>query len=172
MGLGTDRLLRVGQAKAKEQQAWSEGVSLRQSAGVELEHLRLRVASARFALAKEMLQQAEQANKSTKIKYRLIISRAYYAMYHAVRAAAFVHYRGDDHEPHRELPGKVPSDFPNAQIVGNELKSAREYRNQADYDPYPRVPKYWAGIAATVYADAKALLPNVAVYLKNKGCKL
>jgi hypothetical protein len=93
-------------------------------------------------------------------------------MYHAMRSAAYIFYQCDDHEKHSDLSGKIPDDFPNHSTWGNQLKSAREYRNQADYDPYPRKGVYWSHIAKLVEADSVALLPIVANYLRGKGCRV
>jgi hypothetical protein len=93
-------------------------------------------------------------------------------MYHALRSAAYMHYGGDDHQEHSELPKKVPQDFPNHDFWANQLKSAREYRNQADYDPYPKSNAYWQSIATSVAADAANLMPIVTAYLRSKGCNV
>jgi uncharacterized protein (UPF0332 family) len=103
---------------------------------------------------------------------RLTISRAYYAMYHSLRAVAYIYHGGDDHQQHSDLPQRLPSDFPDVAIWGNQLKSAREYRNQADYDPYPKSIAYWRDIAQLVDSDSKVLLPLTRNYLRSKGCRL
>lgn len=170
--LDTRRLLRIGLAKAKEQAAWLEGISIERSAGVPLNQLRVRVAVSRFELAREMKRQCTYNASAPTAMQRLTISRSYYAMYHAVRAAAYLHYGGDDHQQHSDLPQRIPPDLPNSAIWGNQLKSAREYRNQADYDPYPKSKNYWRSIAETVHSDSVALLPIVRLYLRNKGCSV
>jgi len=170
MALDTKRLLRVGLAKAKDHAAWQEGVSLERDSGQRIEALAKRVAAARIALAKEMMAFGRFALAAERPMHRLVISRSYYCMYHAVRAAAFVHYGGDDHQRHDDLPQRMPNDFPDAAAWGNQLKSAREYRNQADYDPYPRTATYWQPIAASVFCDAEQVLPLAIAYLRTKGC--
>lgn len=170
--LDTSRLIRIGKAKKREQAAWLEGVALERDACQSIQELRLRVVSARFRLALEMRRQCDTRLRESSAAYRLTISRSYYAMYHAMRAAAYIFHGGDDHELHSELPTKVPSDFPNSALWGNQLKSAREYRNQADYDPYPRGIAYWRGVAHGVSGDAGRLIPAVRGYLKGRGCKV
>ena len=172
MSIDTKRLIRVGQAKCKEQAAWKEGIDLERASGQSIESLQVRVATARIFLAKEMHGYSKLAMKLPKPLYRLAISRAYYSMYHAIRAAAYLHYAGDDHQQHSDLPQKVPSDFPDYEKWANQLKSAREYRNQADYDPYPRSQVYWRRVATLVTNDANELAPLTAKYLRAKGCKL
>lgn len=170
MPLNNTRLIRIGLVKAKDRSAWEEGVSLERDSGQTINDLALRVAAARIALAKEMRVFGRFAANAPRPMHRLVISRSYYSMYHAIRAASYIHFHGDDHQRHDDLPQKVPQDFPNFQMWGNQLKSAREYRNQADYDPYPKASRYWSSIAATVRADAEQLLPLTIAYLRGKGC--
>lgn len=172
MPIDTNRLIRVGQAKCKDRAAWEEGISLERVSGQSIRALQVRVATARILLAKEMHSYSKLAMKLPKPLYRLAINRAYYSMYHAIRAAAYLHYGGDDHQQHSDLPQKLPGDFPDHQKWGNQLKSAREYRNQADYDPYPRSHVYWKGVAVLVTKDANELAPLTANYLRAKGCRL
>lgn len=170
--LDTKRLVRVGLAKAKDHIAWQEGISLEKAAGSSIAKLRLRVVVARFQLAKDMKGQCGYSAAAPVATQRLTVSRSYYAMYHAFRAAAYIHYLGDDHQQHSDLPQKLPSDFPDAAAWGNQLKSAREYRNQADYDPYPKSSNYWKSTAKVVFDDASSLLPVARNYLIGKGCNL
>lgn len=169
--LATRRLIRIGKAKKQELAAWREGVSLTHDAGQSIHGLKLRVVAARFRLALEMRQQSRLGGESAA-RHRLVISRAYYAMYHAMRAVAYIFHDGDDHEQYSNLPTKLPSDFPDHALWGNQLKSAREYRSQADYDPYPRGKTYWRDVARVVHSDAMRLLPVARSYLMAKGCKL
>ena len=170
--LNTQRLLRVGLAKAKEQQAWAEGISLEKAARASIDVINKRVAVARYKLAVDLGKQCTYVPTASVSMQRLAISRAYYAMYHAIRASAYMHYRGDDHQGHSDLPQKVPHDFPNAGVWSNQLKSAREYRNQADYDPYPRSLNYWRAAAFAVNNDYKVLMPVARAYLRSKGCNI
>lgn len=170
MSKQTNRLIRVGTASAKEHNAWGEGVSLEKDFNASLADLRRRVATARYQLAREMKLAGKAVLKYKNPAYRQAISRCYYCMYHSLRAVAFAYYGGDDHESHSELPKKVPDDFPDFMKWRNQLKSAREYRNQADYDPYPKSPSYWKQISLTVEADADEVVKLSAVYLRARGC--
>jgi hypothetical protein len=93
-------------------------------------------------------------------------------MYHAMRAASYVHHGGDDHQQHSELPQHTPVDFPNAAAWTNRLKVARAKRNEADYEPYPKSGAAWRPHAQAVAADATALLIETRAYLLRKGCTL
>lgn len=172
MAIDTQRLLRVGLAKAKDQSAWLEGISLEKTARQTIDELRRRVVIARLSLAKDMRAYSAFALGASKPMHRLVISRSYYCMYHAMRSVAYIYYGGDDHQQHSDLPQKIPNDFPDHAMWGNQLKSAREYRNQADYDPYPKSASYWKAIATSVSADANKLMPVVVTYLRDKGCSL
>jgi uncharacterized protein (UPF0332 family) len=172
MAIDTKRLLRIGQAKKQQQADWLEGINLQIAAAQSIQQLRQRVAAARYGLAVDMRRSSRYAQTSGHALDRLVISRSYYSMYHAMRAAAYMYYEGDDHQQHADLPQRIPDDFQNRLDWSNQLKSAREYRNQADYDPYPRTAAYWRGIAHVVATDSKNLLPIVRMYLRAKGCNV
>ena len=59
----------------------------------------------RFATS--LLRDAERL-VGENLCYRASVSRSYYAMYHAMRAAVFVFHGGDDHQEHKILPAKHP----------------------------------------------------------------
>jgi len=170
MPLGHQRLIRLGKAKAETIDAWKEGVSLEASAGKGISLLCLEVAAGRWRLAYDLRTSGNFCLNRSSPLVRDAISRYYYALYHALRAAAYVFHGGDDHESHRELPAKIPVDFPSQAYWANQLKSARDYRNRADYDPYPRGASHWRPIALTLKADADQLMPIAKSYLSTKGC--
>lgn len=153
-----------------ELEQWKEGVSLHLDSGQSIDNLMLRVALARWKLAAEHRRDANQLMRQSRVPYRSAISRYYYAMYHAMRAAAYVFHGGDDHESHSLLPSNVPGDFPNASLWRNELKDARLTRNAADYDPYPRSRNYWYARARTMKRRANRLVRETRAYLRGKGC--
>lgn len=171
MALGHQRLIRLAKAKAETIDAWKEGVNLETAGGKAISLLCLDVAAGRWRLAYELRAAGNYCIGRSSPLLRDAISRYYYALYHSLRAAAYIFHGGDDHESHRELPAKVPSDFPNQAHWSNQLKSARDYRNRADYDPYPRVASHWRPIALTLKTDADQLLPLAKTYLKVKGCR-
>jgi uncharacterized protein (UPF0332 family) len=170
MKLDDQRLIRISKATRDLIQGWREGVSLHKETGEEIDTLCLRVTVARWKLALQMRHAADQSVGGAATEIRTAISRYYYAMYHALRAAAYLSHRGDDHEEHRVLPQQLPQDFPSRSHWSNQLKSAREYRNRADYDPFPLRTSSWRRIAVRLRRDADVLLPLTKKYLKTKGC--
>lgn len=166
------RLIRVGKASASDISRWKEGVSLERDSKKEIHALCLQVAADRLRLAIELRRSGNICIRSKSKLFRDAISRYYYSMYHALRAVAFIHHAGDDHEAHSVLPTKIPQDLANAGKWANLLKSAREHRNRADYDPYPRGRASWSAIALDIKQDVDALLPEVKAYLISKGCSL
>jgi uncharacterized protein (UPF0332 family) len=104
--------------------------------------------------------------------YRFAVTRFYYAMYHSMRAVMYLEYDGDDHEQHNVLPTKEVAGIAQATGWQNKLKDARTYRNQADYDPYPRSDSAWREIARELQTSARELLALSRTYLLAKGCVL
>jgi uncharacterized protein (UPF0332 family) len=166
--VGTQELLFVSKANKEKLDALATGAGLVSRTGYQIHELRARAALDRLALARLMLDSAEQASNTNL--HRASVSRAYYSMYHAFRAATYYVVGGDDHEKHSELPSKLPSDFPNRATWENSLKTARLERNRADYDPYPRKEVQFQATARTIVADAQSLLPIIKNYLRQKGC--
>jgi uncharacterized protein (UPF0332 family) len=162
-------LRRVTTAPKKLIDGWKEGRHLETESTRTLEELLARVASDRIGLARSLMRDAERLAAQHPPLYRASVSRGYYAMYHAMRAAAFVYHGGDDHQEHKTLPTKAPGDMAEADKWSNKLKDARERRNQADYDPYPKSEQAWRGIADAVLPDARALIVEVRSYLRTKG---
>lgn len=165
----TTRLVRVAKANKELIDHWKEGVSLTNDLGVGIDDLRTRVTAARFRLAVEFRRQANLILKTAPHLARSAISRYYYCLYHALRSAAYIHHGGDDHEAHAELPQKLPNDIPDVGNWKNTLKSAREIRNRADYDPYPVGALAWNAEAERLRREAGHLVGVVRSYLKTKG---
>lgn len=164
------RLLRVGKAKNGAVLDWQEGVSLSAASGLSIQDLKLYVASDRWLLAYDHRRDANALLTLAQPLYRSAISRYYYAMYHSMRASAFVFHNGDDYEEHSKLPLNIPNDFPGAAGWETSLKNARSSRNAADYDPYPRGEAHWRSLTQAIRADADALLIETRDYLRAKGC--
>jgi hypothetical protein len=61
--------------------------------------------------------------------------------------------------------------MPNNTLLGNALKSARERRNAADYDPYPKADSAWRKDAEDLRTAAANMLSEVRRYLKARGCR-
>jgi uncharacterized protein (UPF0332 family) len=134
--------------------------------------LRLRVVRDRFLLATQCLTTARRALTYHPVSYRLVVSRSYYAMYHAVRAVVFLGFGGDDHEAHDKLPGQFPPDFNDRAIWEHLLKNARFDRNRADYDPYPKSDAAFRTTAVDTCRTAQDLIQECRRYLRSKGCRV
>jgi uncharacterized protein (UPF0332 family) len=166
------RLNRISQATAEKIADWKEGVSIAEDFGSSIDDVMLRVAIARWRLAAEHLRDANLLRKSTRPVFRSIVSRYYYAMYHAFRACCFVYHRGDDHQSHTDLHRMLPVDFPSVDTWKNRLKNARLTRNRAEYDAYPRSAAAWRKQAVDLQRDSREALKATMAYLQGKGCKL
>ena len=84
----------------------------------------------------------------------------------------FVGHQGDDYEQHSKLPRNIPDDFPSGPIWQNILKDARDVRNRADYEPYPKSNTAWNFNALNLKKNADQLLSTSRNYLQTKGCIL
>lgn len=165
-------LLRVSKAKKSDVERWREARHLEASTAHTIDELFQRAAADRFLLAVQFLKSADAFLASTPRQCRSAVSRYYYAMYHAMRAAAFVFHGGDDFEEHRTLPGKAPDDLPNQALWSNALKDARERRNAADYDPYPKADAAWSHDAQALALEVRKFVAEVRAYLRSKGCAI
>jgi hypothetical protein len=106
--------------------------------GVQTE--RLRLAQAHLAVAEKLNAEGTQGNSGPE--KRSVISRAYYAMFCAARAALAYHESGDTND-HGKLPTGVRDvstwKQPQRDRVVSALIKYRTFRNDADYSPfYPR----------------------------------
>lgn len=75
------------------------------------------------------------ATKAPRRQWRQRISRLYYGAYNVKRAVQlYVEgvYRTDSSD-HKNI-GKLPDDFPNSTMYGNQLSGLRDDRNLADYN--------------------------------------
>jgi len=170
--LPDQRLLRLGEALKGTVDTWKEGADLVAKSGLSIDNLCLAVARDRWYLARSHFRAAESFSRGPGHHYRAAVSRYYYAMYHAMRAAVFLDHGGDDFEAHAELPSRTPKILPNAAQWQNALKSAREHRNRADYDPYPRRASAWARVATDLRQESADLLALTRRYLIAKGCRV
>ena len=162
-------LLLVSKANQETLRGFSRGVQLSVRSGRSIQELQARVALDRLKLANLHLKQAITATRSQAPLHRTTVSRAYYAMYHAARAATYLAVGGDDHEQHSVLPTKLPADFPNCDDWKIKLKDARLERNRADYDPYPAGDMDFSVSARDMLLDARLLIKLTRVYLKLKS---
>jgi uncharacterized protein (UPF0332 family) len=167
-GITESELLLISKAKLEKLKNFADGVNLCRRARSSIPRLRSRVAKDRLKLARSQLGDAVRAASLTPRLRRAAISRAYYAMYHAARAATYLSYGGDDHEEHSALPSKLPSDFPDLDQWRNKLKSARYERNRADYDPYPSDESDFEDACEALIQDAKDFMRIAQQYINRK----
>lgn len=164
--------LRIARANRELILAWAEGVHLEAVTGISLADLRQLVTSDRIQLAAAFATQGDRLMTATPAHFRDATSRFYYSMYHSMRAAVFFDHGGDDNQAHSELPRHTPRTFPDRDIWSNRLKSAREHRNSADYDPYPKSDMAWRGVATELQGHAHDLLRESRAFLRGVGCVL
>lgn len=159
-------LLFVSKSNKEKLDSLAFGASLVARTGYDLQRLKAKAALDRFDLARIFLKDAKFAASSAPPMHRAAVSRAYYSMYHALRAVVFIEHGGDDHEQHSKLPSQIPANFPRKSYWENALKNARLERNRADYDPYPRKSVQFRSASDELIARAEELLPAVASYLR------
>jgi uncharacterized protein (UPF0332 family) len=163
-------LLRVSIGTEKVLNQYAEGVYIATLMSRSIKDLQQQVCADRLVLAEHFLEAGHKLMRAKPPQYRSAISRYYYSMYHSMRSVVYFTFEGDDHEAHAALPGKTPKDFVNAAVWQNNLKDARERRNEADYDPYPSAHTNFAATARDLRAKAIDLSKVARAYLKQKGC--
>ena len=166
--INTNTRLRVSQAKKNLISSWSEGVFIEGQTGQTIRQLVNSATVDRFNLALDFRRRSRQLLAAND--YRDAASRFYYAMYHAARAVVFFTNVGDDNQAHEALPGSLPGDFPTAATWGNRLKTARDNRNRADYDPFPAGTAFWRVVATNLSAEVDTFIDVARQYLRSKGC--
>lgn len=170
MPRATDKdLLFVSKGSKERLDTLVAGTRLVASTGYPIETLRSKAVSDRLELARSILKSAENSLTRPAPSFRTAVSRAYYAMYHTIRALSYFTHGGDDHQEHSKLPASIPTDFPSHSRWENELKRARLERNRADYDPYPRNDRRFEDAAEYLTQNARILLPIARRYLRYKG---
>jgi uncharacterized protein (UPF0332 family) len=121
----------------------------------------------RFEKAADYLAFAQQLDSDVSLNQPHIISRCYYAMYHAARAIV-LHIRRADLDDHNRLPIAL------GQALGTDhgdiLGRWRETRNQIDYSPYE--PADLGRQAQTALRDAANLLTACRDELQKRGLGL
>ena len=167
--LRDDRLNRLIRATNEQINYWKEGVSLQKDSGRTIPELISKAAADRWYFAYEHRHDANKLLKSIPPLYRNAISRYYYSMYHAMRACVFVFHGGDDYQEHSKLPSHIPKDFPPGTPWSNMLKDARDLRNRADYEPYPKSNMAWKSDALNLKKNADLFLFTARTYLQSKG---
>ena len=126
-----------------------------------------KVVSDRIHLARKLFEEAKSLPVETEAKKRNIISRCYYAQYHAVRAV-FFHVHRRDNDDHRSLPVEME------KLMGaafrKTLEEWRKKRNDADYSLYL---DFDLDPAVLEVLEATKLLLQVCIeYLRKRGVRL
>lgn len=165
--LNQQRLNRIAKITAEESGLWAEGIDLKGRTGKDIKLLMHRAAKARFAMA-QAFQREGDAILSAKISVRSAISRHYYAFYHAARAVVYADVKGDDYEKHALLPLSLPATLPNVGQWKNNLKDARDTRNRADYELYPRSNHLWESDAVRLQQYSHDFLPIARSHIELK----
>lgn len=164
-----ERWRSLAKVQSRRVETFREWIALEARWGRALDDLLHQVASDRLSLAEEFLNMGDTMSRSRKDLSRSSISRYYYAIYHGLRAVAFYDAQGDDHDDHSRLDKGVPTDFPNRALVVNRLKDARIWRNEADYDPYPRTGTYFELTEKALKPIAHETVAAARAYLLSKG---
>lgn len=164
------RLHRVTELERRSLSLMQEGVSIEAALSRTLADAMAQAVADRLNLADEFIHMADALMRSRHDLARAAIARYYYAMYHAMRAAAYQHHSGDDFEAHTVLSTKgVPDDYPSSNVASNELKDARLLRNEADYDQYPSDPKHFSARARDLRPIATRFVATARQYVTSKG---
>lgn len=133
----------------------------------QVDELMHRLVSERFVKATDYLAFAQQLDVDIQLNQPHIISRCYYAMYHAARAFV-LHLRRADLDDHERLQVVL------GQTLGTPYKEMlgrwREVRNQVDYSPY--APEDLDALVKAALDDADTLLAACRKALQDRGVKL
>jgi uncharacterized protein (UPF0332 family) len=164
------RLQRITKLDKKTASIMSEGIGHESALARSLADAMAQTVADRLRMADDFLAMAEVLMRSRHDMARPAIARYYYAMYHAMRAAAYQHHKGDDFESHSALSSKgVPPDYPHSAVASNDLRNARLLRNEADYDQYPADNKYFKTQARSLRPVAIQFVAIARQYVTTKG---
>lgn len=101
----------------------------------DLEHIAGEFTIRRYNLAKSFHESAKAIPLNADIDARNVISRNYYAMFHAARAVIF-HFHRYDEEKHEEVIKGIGGILSN--VLQNQLRKWKENRILVDYSPFPK----------------------------------
>lgn len=124
-------ILRISKYKKRDIDWLRNGIRIEKDSGKPIDELVIDACSARHSLSTYFLRSAALLLKTKPVRHRDVISRSYYAMYHAARAVVYLAHQGDDHQEHDQLYKNLPDDFLDVAVWKNELKDARLKRNEA-----------------------------------------
>lgn len=160
----------VARAKTQEIKQWRTGATFVSESGHSVDLLCCKAAEARWKFSEVLRKEGIRCMSLNPPAYRIAVNRFYYSMYHSLRSVVYLSIKGDDYQEHRLLPTNVPDEFPRSDIWKNRLKDARETRNRADYEPFPRTDPIWKNTAEELQDYAQELSSITKSYLRDKGC--
>jgi hypothetical protein len=105
MGLNAleQELLKLQKFHKNQINLLQNGVRLAGVSGKQIDDLLREASAARFRLARRFLRSSKHLALHKPVLYRDVVSRAYYAVYHAARAVSFLTHPGDDYEHHDKV---------------------------------------------------------------------
>ncbi len=154
-----------GYSLARAFEQWSTGATLEQIVE-QITIDRFRMGEGCLAIAQQVLA----SEVTTDDCYRAVISRSYYAMFQAGRGVVF-HVHRQDVRDHTKLNKEVTAIL--GDVSGEALHQWREYRNEADYSPYPNLEGLTLHDAAhQALIIATDFLDQCRVFLHGRGVSL
>ena len=121
----------------------------------------------RYQLALNFQQSAQAITLNSEIDARNVISRNYYAMYQAARTVIF-HVHREDPESHDAVAKKI------GPILGTAFQDVlndwRDYRNDADYSPFPKINLF--DMATQSHKVASGFINECKNLLQKRGVPL
>lgn len=132
----------------------------------KVEELISQLTKDRFKKAQAYLKFAHQLNLQREEEQAHIVSRIYYAMYHAARAIV-LHTQRMDVDDHKKLATAF------GQIAGGSwediLTEWRKLRNRLDYSPY--LPPDLSSICLKALDDGEKIIYFCREYLEKRGVR-
>ena len=121
----------------------------------------------RYNLAKSFHESAKAIPINADIDARNVISRSYYAMFHAARAVNF-HFNRYDEEKHEEVIKSIGGILGNS--LQNQLLKWKEKRILVDYSPFPEFDLM--DYANRSKKEAEEFLKECKTFLSKRGVSL
>lgn len=124
-------------------------------------------------MSDKFLQKAEEKLRAARVLfenklYEDAVSRAYYSMYFATKAAFSA--KNIDVKTHRALLAKFGLEFVNEGLIdeyyGKALRMAKETREEADYGVMRKISKEEAG---SIVADSERFLEKINLLIERMG---
>ena len=133
----------------------------------ELERIVEEFTIQRYNFAKSFHESAKAISIKADVDARNVISRNYYAMFHAARAVIFHFYRYDEekHEEVIKIIGNILGDGSR-----NQLRKSKENRNAADYSPFTELDLI--DCANSSIQEVEEFLNECKTFLSKRGVSL